>query len=105
MKHNKLVRDKIPDICRQHGEVPETRVLTDDAEYLSALTDKLCEEAAEVRAKPSLEELADTLEVVHSIGKTLGYSVDDLETARLRKASKRGGFDTRTFLIGTTPKK
>lgn len=32
MIYNKLVRDRIPDIIRNHGETPHTRILS-DAEY------------------------------------------------------------------------
>lgn len=59
--YNKLVRDKIPEICVANGDIPVIRYLEDDDAYLSALTDKLGEEAAEVKATPTLEELADTL--------------------------------------------
>jgi len=102
-RYDKLVRDKIPAIAQAHGDVAHTRILTDDKEYLRALCDKLCEEAAEVHDTPSVEELADTLEALLSIGKVLGYSPEQIETARLKKAHERGGFDKRIFLISTAP--
>jgi predicted house-cleaning noncanonical NTP pyrophosphatase (MazG superfamily) len=102
-QHHKLVRDKIPEICAANGEIAETRVLKDDSEYLEALTDKLCEEAAEVQDTPSLEELADVLEVMYSIGKRLGLSPPQIEEARAKKAAQRGGFDGRIFLVSTKP--
>lgn len=95
----KLVRDKIPAICRANGDVPKTRVLNDGQEYLTALIDKLFEEATEVKEKPSLEELADTLEVILSIGRALGYTPEEIEAARRQKAEERGGFDDRIFLF------
>lgn len=103
-EYNKLVRDKIPEICEANGDTSHTRIIQDDAEYLRALTTKLSEEAAEVREDPSLGELADTLEVVYSIGKALGYSPKQIEAARVKKAEDRGGFDKRIFLISTEPK-
>lgn len=103
-EYNKLVRDKIPEIIVVDGYIPETRILEDDTEYLVALTDKLGEEAAEVKDNPSVEELADALEVLHSIGKALGYTPDQLEAARVKKAEERGGFDSRIFLIRTIAK-
>lgn len=102
-QHNKLVRDKIPAICKQNGDIPHTRVVTDDTEYLQALLAKLGEEAAEVEATPNIEELADTLEVLQTIGKVLGYTPAQIETAREQKANERGGFDNRIFLISTEP--
>lgn len=44
--HNKLVRDKIPDIIKFSGKQAVTRVLTDE-EYLVELDRKLSEECAE----------------------------------------------------------
>lgn len=102
MKHyNKLVRDKIPGICQASGNVPVTKTLTSDAAYLHALTQKLCEEAAETDANPCLEELADVLEVVQAIGKQLGYAPSQIESARRKKRHERGGFDGRIFLLRT----
>jgi predicted house-cleaning noncanonical NTP pyrophosphatase (MazG superfamily) len=103
-EYNKLVRDNIPRICKEHGDIPTTRIIEDDAEYLRALTTKLGEEAAEVQATPNLEELADVLEVVQGIGKALGYTPDQIEEARVQKAEARGGFDDRVFLISTESK-
>jgi predicted house-cleaning noncanonical NTP pyrophosphatase (MazG superfamily) len=100
-RHNKLVRDKIPEICEAHGDTPHARIVEDEAEYLRLLCDKLIEEAKEVCEAPSLEELADTLEVIHTIGKTLGYEPGQIEVARAKKAKNRGGFDKRIFLIST----
>lgn len=105
MQFNKLVRDKIPAICESNGDKANYRIIEDDEEYLRVLTDKLIEEVAEVQDAPSLEELADVLEVVRSIGRVLGYSVEQIETERSRKAETRGGFEDRVFLISTENKK
>lgn len=103
-EHNKLVRDTIPAICEANREIPEIRILNDDAEYLAALYNKLDEEALEVReAAPDkrLEELADTLEVIYAIAKTCGFTPVQLEVARAQKFAEVGGFDNRIFLIRT----
>jgi len=102
INHNKLVRDKIPEIIRNHGDTPEFRTIEDDAEYLTALTDKLVEEAREVQETPILDELADALEVVYAIGKAIGHTPEDIEKARAQKAEERGGFDDKVFLISTS---
>jgi predicted house-cleaning noncanonical NTP pyrophosphatase (MazG superfamily) len=99
--HNKLVRDKIPGFCKDQGEAPKTLIIKDDREYLSALCDKLIEEAHEVKEDSSLEELADVLEVVYGIAKILGYSREQIESTRIQKAKERGGFEDRIFLIST----
>lgn len=103
MRHNKLVRDKIPEICKQNGQIPKTRTLSDD-EYRVALDDKLREEVAEYTESDDLEELADILEVIHSIARQKGSTQDELEELRQEKASKRGGFTNRIFLIETKDK-
>lgn len=97
--HEKLVRDRIPELIRAEGRQVETRAL-DDVEYLEALVAKLSEECAEFTAARSLEELADVLEVIHSLAATIG-SIDELERVRIAKRDSRGGFDSRTWLIST----
>jgi predicted house-cleaning noncanonical NTP pyrophosphatase (MazG superfamily) len=68
-EHNKLVRDKIPEIIRNSGNQCEISVLN-DAEYIEALRQKLVEEAKEVAiAKPKelAQELADVMEVMDAL--------------------------------------
>lgn len=103
--YNKLVRDKIPAICKANGAIPKTRILKDDKEYLEALITKLGEESNEVKDDPSLAELADTLEVLQAIGRELGFTPEQIEAARQKKAKERGGFTERIFLISTEPMK
>ncbi len=89
--HNKLIRDKIPEIIESSGRTPVIRTL-DDAEYLTELDRKLNEECAEYQADKSLEELADMLEVIYAIAEARGHSLEELEQVRAEKAVKRGGF-------------
>ena len=95
--HNKLVRDKIPEIIDNAGKTPVTHILSDD-EYISELDKKLNEECAEYQADKSLEELADMLEVMYAIAEARGWSVSDLEAVRRDKADKRGGFRDKVYL-------
>src|ERR1039457_7567284 len=90
----KLIRDRMPDIIRSHGDDPVTRI-AGDAEYTALLLDKLAEEAGEVAAADRAdvpEELADVLEVVYAIADNLGVSRAGLEALRAGKAAERGGF-------------
>lgn len=101
-EHNKLVRDKIPEICRANGATQVvTRILDDDAAFLDALCTKLIEEAHELQETPVLKEMADVLEVLVVIAKQQGYTLEDIQQARKEKAEKCGGFDKRIFLIRT----
>ena len=67
--YNKLVRDNIPDIIINNGEVPITRILS-NKEYKQELEKKLYEEYQEVlnttNTKDRIEELADLLNMERS---------------------------------------
>ena len=95
--YNKLVRDKIPEIIEEDGKNCKTRILSDE-EYIAALEAKLNEEVAEYQADKNLEELADVLEVLQAICVARGYSLEELEALRAKKANERGGFADKIFL-------
>ena len=99
--HNKLVRDRIPEIIRASGKSCVTRVL-DDVEYIAALDLKLQEELNEYLADGDLEELADLLEVMMAAAKARGHDFSEVEAIRREKTAKRGGFDQRLFLESVT---
>ena len=58
ISYNKLVRDNIPKIIENNGEIPNYRVL-EDQEYLVALEKKLDEEVVEYHRDKTPEELLD----------------------------------------------
>lgn len=95
--HNKLVRDRIPEIIEATGRTCIAVTLPDDA-YIRALDAKLDEELAEYQKSKSLEKLADLLEVMGAVVKARGYSWDDLTRVRKEKRATRGAFDKRIFL-------
>ena len=95
--YNKLVRDKIPEIIKADGKECKTRILSKD-EYIAALETKLNEEVAEYQEDKNLEEMADVLEVLQAICLARGYSLDELEAMRIKKAKERGGFKDKIFL-------
>ena len=95
--YNKLVRDKIPEIIEADGKVCRTHILSNE-EYIAALEVKLNEEVAEYQSDKNLEEMADVLEVLQAICIARGYSLEELEALRAKKASKRGGFADKIFL-------
>lgn len=96
-KVNKLVRDKIPGIIIENGEMPSVRILDDD-EFLAALNDKLLEEVAEYQESKKLEELADILQVICTISEIVGGGQKELEYLRDEKMVERGAFRTQMFL-------
>ena len=99
--HNKLGRDRIPEIIEGSGKTCVTRLLPQE-EYLAALDAKLTEELAEYQADKSMEELADRLEVMMAVAEARGHSFAEVEAIRRAKAEKRGGFRERIFLESVT---
>ncbi len=100
-KKGKLVRDKIPDIIRADSRNPET-LLLEESDFADALTEKIREEVAElVEAAPGekLEELADVVEVLHAYADHLEIDWQDMEMVRSEKATERGGFSGRVWLL------
>lgn len=97
-KHNKLVRDRIPEIIEASGKTCVTKILSDE-EYLNMLDAKLDEELAEYHQDQNIEELADLLEVIYAAASARGYTLEQLEEVRAHKAEKRGGFQKRIFLV------
>ena len=94
--HNKLVRDRIPEIIEASGKSCEWEVLSQE-EYLRYLDEKLWEELREYQADKSLEELADLLEVLMAVAEARG-SFAKVEAIRQAKREERGAFDKRIFL-------
>lgn len=90
--HNKLVRDKIPEIIRKDGREPIIRFIKDDQEFESLLIRKLVEEVEEFHASRKIEELADILEVIITLLQLQGKSFSELESIRHQKQQERGSF-------------
>lgn len=103
MVHNKLVRDKIPEIIKKSGKSLVARIL-DDEEYTACLHQKLDEEVAEFHQEKNAEELADILEVVFALAADLGISREILMETYDKKHAQRGGFADRVFLMSVTDK-
>ncbi len=95
--HDKLVRDRIPEIIRGQGGEPVTRVL-DREEYLERLDQKLREELEEYLESGELEELADLCEAMRAAVEARGWSWDELEAVRKEKAARCGAFAQRLLL-------
>ena len=95
--YNKLVRDRIPEIIEADGKTCVTEILP-DKQYLEMLDAKLNEELAEYQESKSLEELADLLEVIRAVVKARGWTWEQLEQVRQKKAAQRGSFEKKILL-------
>ncbi|MBM7839086.1 putative house-cleaning noncanonical NTP pyrophosphatase (MazG superfamily) [Alkalihalobacillus xiaoxiensis] len=99
--YNKLVRDKVPEVIQKNGKSYSSRTLSQH-EYEEQIRLKLQEEIAEYLAADTagqaLEELADVLEVIHSLVGIHNSSFHEVETIRKQKSAERGGFKKRVFL-------
>ena len=97
IQYNKLVRDRITEIIESSGKSCTTEILSAE-DYLRMIDAKLDEELAEYHKDQNIEELADLLEVIRAAAIARGYTLDDLERVRAKKAAKRGGFAKRILL-------
>lgn len=97
MIHNKLVRDKIPEIIADSGKRAMFRV-AEKKEMQSFLLAKLHEEVYEFTESKSIEELADIAEVLLAMAECIS-SIDEFEEAFSKKRKERGAFERRIVLI------
>lgn len=104
-KYNKLIRDKIPEICFKNGVIPKVRVIKNRKEHLFYLQKKIMEEAREIAKELNVnklkEEIADLVEVINCLIRALRISKKEIEKIRKEKNKTRGGFKKKLILIKT----
>jgi predicted house-cleaning noncanonical NTP pyrophosphatase (MazG superfamily) len=100
---SKLVRDNIPRICADKGEMQAFFIATEGV-YRRALHEKLQEEVGEFyaarddnRDNARVYELADIVEVCYALARL--YKADDFEQVVSRRGYERGHFFKRIMLI------
>jgi predicted house-cleaning noncanonical NTP pyrophosphatase (MazG superfamily) len=102
VRYNKLIRDKIPEIIREAGWIPVTKVL-EEKEFLSAAKKKVLEEAKElIQAKDKkgiIDEIIDIQELLDVLMLEVGLSKAEIKKLQTKKRKKRGGFKKKLFLI------
>ena len=95
--HNKLVRDRIPEIIENDHKTCVTRILNDD-ENLKCLKNKLLEECHEVmnaEGENIKKEIADVLEALEN---TLHIDQQEIMSIKEKKAHNNGAFDKKIYL-------
>jgi predicted house-cleaning noncanonical NTP pyrophosphatase (MazG superfamily) len=103
MHHNKLVRDRIPEIIAAEGRDYATEIM-EDAEYRQALLAKLVEEAqeaAEAESGELMKELADLYEVIDALLVAFDLDKDTILALQQKRRDERGGFEQRIELVWT----
>jgi len=98
--HGKLVRDKIPEIIERNGDVPQKHIAS-EPEYKQALQAKLIEKVDEYLKSEEPEELADILEVIHSLTALHKVNREQLQLLQKEKRDERGGFSEGVILEET----
>lgn len=94
-KFIKLVRSRV---VTDSDKVLYSRI-TDRDEYIRALRDKIDEESREYKHDPSVEELADILEVLMTLATDdLGVAWSAVEDAATLKRNQKGVFNGRMAL-------
>ena len=102
-KYNKLVRDKIVKNIHEKGHNVKYSIL-DDKQYLDELDKKLIEEVNEFIEAHNEEEMADIMEVIETIIKQRGMSLEKIEQIKEKKKQKSGSFNDKVFLISVEEK-
>jgi len=97
VKYNKLVRDRIPEIIKNRGDIAITHKAS-EKEYREKLKEKLREEVNEFIGDGSKDEIIDILEIVYAICDFKKIDRKKLEALRKKKAKDRGGFKKRIIL-------
>ena len=95
--YNKLIRDKIPEIIISKNKKPKIHIESGTS-LKNRLFEKLIEELDEFKENPCNEEMADMLEVIHSLCDIYGFNKDEVEKIRIEKKCSRGGFENGVIL-------
>ena len=90
--HNKLVRDRIPEIIDEAGKMHRVRQVK-GGELREFAFKKLQEEVQEFIEDPCAEEAGDVLEIFHFICHRLGFHAHTIEAERTSKRIVRGSFE------------
>jgi len=100
-QYNKLVRDNILDILKEKNVKNTYHIAKNNKEFLGKLYEKFNEEFEEFKANPSIEEYADILEVLESIGRFYNFDLTEVKMAKKTKSMINGKFNKKIILDST----
>lgn len=90
---DKLVRDKIPLIIKNSGDIPIWHSIQSKEEKIHYLTRKLREETEEFLEDYSISELSDLIEVLTAFANCLNYDKTLISRERNIKCNNNGSFE------------
>lgn len=100
-KFEKLVRDFVPTNLANKNITIHTKTLSPQ-EYKQALIEKAKEELEEMETAENKEdlaiEIADMLEVIHSIMQANGFTQEEINKIQTAKREKNGGFEKQIYI-------
>jgi predicted house-cleaning noncanonical NTP pyrophosphatase (MazG superfamily) len=90
--YNKLIRDNMPQIMQQKGTKIVYHEAEADGEYWAALMRKFQEEITEFEQAPSVDQVADILDVLEAVIDFKKMDKKELQALRKDKQNTFGGF-------------
>ena len=101
----KLVRDRIPELIQQSGQVCNYAETKNKEFFVELLRAKLIEETNEFLMSGNVDELADIKLVIETIAEVLGYSKEQLEKIYEDKNKERGKFENKYIIFLPDPQR
>jgi predicted house-cleaning noncanonical NTP pyrophosphatase (MazG superfamily) len=95
----KLVRDRIPELIQQSGQICNYAEVKNPELFVELLRAKLIEEVNEFLSTGSVEELADISLVVETIAEILNYSEEQFKKVCTDKIEERGKFENKYIIF------
>ena len=95
----KLIRDKIPELLQEAGQVCNYAEIKNDELFLEVLRAKLIEEVNEFWTANNIEELLDIRLVIETLAEVFGYTKEKFDEVYTEKLTVNGGFNNRYLLF------
>ena len=99
--YNKLVRDRVPEKILMSGKRIQHKINRSSlhTSFSEIGTEEIREFASMKEREHALDSLADALEVIISLARAEGASIEDVERLRKQKEIERGGFERGIYLL------
>lgn len=95
----KLVRDRIPELIQQSGQICNYAEIKNPELFVELLRAKLIEEVNEFLSTGNVEELADISLVIETIASVLGHTEEQFKKVCADKIEERGKFENKYIIF------